>query len=213
MARMRSLAVIAAFAAALFAACGSGAVSPPSASSPRPLPSRSAPPSLASSSPRASESPGPSAAVQLPHEATDLEALLPDQVDGKTLTKLSNGPLASLGNAGAQPLRDATKQIGDGSGNWGLAYAGDPEGKFNLFALQIHGAETSKLLTTFTQLTLAETVGGRAEAAELGGRSLVHIVDPVSDIGDVWFYGEGDTLFGVQAGSPAQATKLLALIT
>ena len=60
-------------------------------------------------------------------------------------------------------------------------------------------------------MTLAETPGGKVESANLGGRSLVHGVDPTSQIGDVWFYALGDTLYGVQAGSATEATKLLAL--
>jgi hypothetical protein len=61
-------------------------------------------------------------------------------------------------------------------------------------------------------MTLAETPGGKVESANLGGRSLVHVIDPTSQIGDVWFYALGDTLYGVQAGSATQATKLLALL-
>jgi len=138
--------------------------------------------------------------------------MLPDAVDGATLTKLSVGPVSSIGVSGAQGIKDVAKKIGDGSNNFGLAYAGDPAGKFNLFALQIAGADSSALLTNFAQMTLAETVGGKVESDHLGDRDLVHIIDPVSDIGDVWFYANGDTLFGVQAGSPADATKLLALL-
>ena len=46
----------------------------------------------------------------------------------------------------------------------------------------------------------------------LGGRSVVHVTQPDSVIGDVWFYAKDDTLYGVQAGSPDAATRLLALL-
>jgi hypothetical protein len=38
------------------------------------------------------------------------------------------------------------------------------------------------------------------------------VTAPGNPIGDVWFYVAGDTLFGVQAGSDADAEKLLALL-
>jgi hypothetical protein len=207
---------VAAFAslacAALLVACGSAAAPAPAGS----LAAVPTPSPLASSTPSPSRSPSPRPSPTLklviPHEDPGLEKLLPDTVDGKTLMKLSVGPVSSLGVAGAQGVKDAAKQIGDGSGNFGLAYAGDPDGKFNLFALRIPGAESSALLTSFAQMTLAETPGGKAESATLGGRSVVHIIDPTNDLGDVWFYAIGDTLYGVQAGSATEATKLLALL-
>lgn len=217
MTRMRPIAVATTFAAILvLAGCASSGAptAPPSAGAPSGQPSAEG--SVAARSPGASPSkPKPSAsqALVIPHEAPKLEALLPDEVDGAKLTKLSVGPVSSIGVAGAQGIKDVAKQIGDGSNNFGLAYAGDPAGKFNLFVLQIAGAKPAALMTSFAQMTLAETPGGKVETAHLGGRDLVHVIDPLSQIGDVWFYATGDTLFGVQAGSPDQATKLLALLS
>src|SRR3954469_19152391 len=118
MARVRLIALLAATAALLLAACGSTAASAPASLPSASVPatgSPSEPPSVAASTPAASAAtPRPSVALVLPHEAPELEAHLPDEVDGRKLTKLSNGPVASLGNAGAQALRDATKRIGDG---------------------------------------------------------------------------------------------------
>ena len=91
------------------------------------------------------------------------------------------------------------------AGRSGWPTPGIPGGGFNLFALHIPGPDGSELLTQFAQMTLAETVGGSVEASNLGGRDVVHLVDPVSQIGDVWFYAEGDPLLGVQAGSTTQA--------
>jgi len=211
---MRSLpAAIAVLAAAvLVAACGSAATPAPAGSLAAVPPSATASPTPAGGTKSPSPRPTPSPKLVVPHDDPELEKLLPATVDGATLMKLSVGPVSSVGVGGAQGIKDAAKQIGDGSGNFGLAYAGDPDGKFNLFALHIPGADSSALLTSFTQMTLAETPGGKAESATLGGRSLVHIIDPTSQIGDVWFYAIGDTLYGVQAGTATQATKLLALL-
>jgi hypothetical protein len=198
--------------AVLVAACGSAATPAPAGSLAVVQPSATPSPTPAGGTKSPSPRPTPSPKLVVPHDDPALEKLLPDEVDGATLMKLSVGPVSSVGVGGAQGIKDAAKQIGDGSGNFGLAYAGDPDGKFNLFALHIPGADSSALLTSFTQMTLAETPGGKAESATLGGRSLVHIIDPTSQIGDVWFYAIGDTLYGVQAGTATQATKLLALL-
>ena len=211
---MRSLpAALAMVAAAvLVAACGSSATPAPAGSLAAVQPSATASPTPAGGAKSPSPRPTPSPKLVVPHDDPELEKLLPATVDGATLMKLSVGPVSSVGVGGAQGIKDAAKQIGDGSGNFGLAYAGDPDGKFNLFALHIPGADSSALLTSFAQMTLAETPGGKVESANLGGRSLVHVIDPTSQIGDVWFYAIGDTLYGVQAGTATQATKLLALL-
>src|SRR5262245_56483415 len=182
-----ALAVLACLVLAV-AACGSaGATAPAQAlaspGGPAPAPATTPSPTPPSHSP--SPRPSPSQKLVVPHDDPDLEKLLPDKVDGKTLMKISVGPVSSVGVSGAQGIKDAAKLIGDGSGNFGLAYAGDPDGKFNLFTLHINGAKPSPLLTSFTQMTLAETPGGKAESATLGGRSLVHVIDPTSQIGDV----------------------------
>jgi hypothetical protein len=199
-------------------ACSSPAVSPapgasvaPSGENSPTTAAPSAPASPPGTSPETPD-PAPSQAVVIPHEVPELEALLPDEVAGATLTKLSVGPVSSIGVGGARAIKEVAKEIGDGSGAFGLAYAGDPAGKFNLFALRIKGADPSALLTQFAQMTLAETAGGKVDTAKLGGRDLVHVTDPISEIGDVWFYADGDTLLGVQAGSAQQATELLALL-
>ena len=150
----------------------------------------------------------------IPHADPELEARLPDEVDGKTLTKLSVGPSSVTEIPGAKGMIEVAKDIGDGSGDFGLAYAGDPDATFNLFALHGPGADPSKLATQFAQMTYAETIGGKVEAATLGGRNVVHVIDPFSEIGDVWFYVDDktETLLGVQAKTATKAAALMDLI-
>ena len=211
---MRSIArvaVAALIAIATVAGCGTGTASnAPDASG---SDAAASPASPAASSTRPSTKPSPSTALVLPHDDPDLEAKLPDEAEGVKLFKLSVGLVSSVTNEGAASMRDLAKRIGDGSGNFGLAYAGDNQTqKFNLFALRIPGATPNDLLTNYAQLTLEATVGGKVESATLGGRSVVHVTQPDSVIGDVWFYAKVDTIYGVQARTPDVATRLLSLL-
>jgi hypothetical protein len=207
---LATLATLAIAATLVLAACGSSGQ--PASASPSPSPSAAPSPRAPSPSPTGTATPRSSASpAAVPHEDAKLEAVLPDEVDGVKLNKLSVGP-NSFTDAGAQGISEVAKQIGDGSNKFGLAYASDPAGTFNLFALQIAGADPSALATKFAQMTLTETPGGKAESSHLAGRDVVHIIDQLSQIGDVWFYVKGDTLYGVQAGSPGEATTLLGLL-
>jgi hypothetical protein len=209
---VRSLIAVAVAASLVLVACSTPtapAASPSSGASPS---SAGPAPRPAIATPGAATVPPPSQALVIPHDDPELERRLPDEVDGTTLTKFSVGPGSSASESDAQGMHDIALRIGDGSGEFGVAYAGDPANKFNLFAFRVDGADPSALATQFAQMTFAETVGGKVEAATLGGRDVVHVVDPVSEIGDVWFYADGDTLLGVQAGSTREATDLLALL-
>jgi hypothetical protein len=217
--RMPPLATLVFGLVLVVAACGGGATPSPSA-----VDSGSTAPSVAVTPGTSPSAPGsidagasPSlvapSGLALPHEDPDLEARLPDEVDGVKLFKLSVGPVASVGNLGAEPIRALAKEIGDGSGNFGLAFANDPTtGTYNLFALRIPGAESKTLLERYTALTVADTPGSETDSVTLAGKTVTNVTAPSNPIGDVWFYVGGDTLFGVQAGSEADAEKLLALL-
>jgi hypothetical protein len=217
---MKQLSLIA-LALALLAGCGTaaGSASPSAASVPPSVapatasaPPSSAPPSAAPSPSVAG--PGGSAAVDgLPHDDPGLEARLPSEVDGKPLAVFSVGPISVAGNPGADPVKNLVKEIGDGTGDFGLAFANDPSApKYNIFALRVPGAESDELVTRYGELTVADTTGSKAETVTIGGKQMIHVTVPFNPVGDVWFYATGDTLFGVQAESRERATTLLALL-
>ena len=200
--------------AAIVAACGPGGGSGPASVAPTDASATSAPatsaPSAASSG---SAGPSPSTALALPHDDPTLEAELPDEFDGAKLFKLSVGPISSAGNAGAEPIRELADELGDGSGNFSLAFANDPASPtYNLFALRVPGADTTDLLEAYTGLTVADAAGSETDQLTLGGKSVINVTAPNNPIGDVWFYAVGDTLYGVQAGSEADAEELIALL-
>jgi hypothetical protein len=212
---MKSVAPIAltiALAIALVAGCGSAAGSASASASlaPSVAPSVAVSPAATASS----SGPAPSASVvALPHDDAALEGRLPSAVNGSPLVVFSVGPITVAGNPGADPVKDLAKALGDGSGNFGLAFANDPTSPtFNFFALRVPGAETDALLTRYGELTVADTAGATSESVALGGKQVMHVTSPGNPIGDVWIYAIDDTVFGVQAGSADQASELLALL-
>ena len=155
----------------------------------------------------------PSSALTLPHDDPELEAQLPSEFGGAELFKLSVGPISSAGNAGAEPIRTLADDIGDGTGNFSLAFANDPtDPTYNLFALKIPGAASTELLERYTGLTVADTAGSTVDQLTIGGKDVVHVTAPGNPIGDVFFYAVGETIFGVQAGSEDDAAELVALL-
>ena len=195
----------------LAVACGGGSSPSPAAASPTPAVSSgptSVPPSAV---PTAAAS--ASSSLVLPHDDPALEAVLPNEFDGKTLFKISVGPVSSVGNEGAEPIKALADEIGDGTGNFSLAFANDPTaGTFNYFALRVPGAPSAALVEKYAALTVADTRGAEQEQVELAGKTVTHVTAPGNPIGDVWIYAIGDTLYGVQAGSPEQAADLLQLL-
>ncbi len=210
-ARLKSLVSVTLLVLAI-AACGSGSPTSDPNATPT-VSSSSGPTSPGPSSPTSLAS--PSSNLVIPHEDPGLEARLPDSFEGATLFKLSVGPVSSVGNEGAEPVKKLVSEIGDGTGNFGLAFANDPTATadpFNYFALRIPGAPTGQLVERYAALTVADTRGAESEQVTVAGKQVTHVTAPGNPIGDVWFYGIGDTLFGVQARTPEKAATLLALL-
>ena len=212
--RITSLAALTLVAAVAVAGCDTGSASSAPEDASGSVASPSTPPT-SSSGPK-SLAPSPSAGLVLPHEDPALEARLPDEFEGKKLFKISVGPISSAGNEGAEPVKKLPDEIGDGTGNFGLAFANDPSAKdaavFNYFALRIPGAPSAQLVERYAALTVADTRGAESEQQTVAGKQVTHVTAPGNPIGDVWIYAIGDTLFGVQAHSPEQAAALLALL-
>ena len=196
---------------ALLAACGGSSPVPPAGASAAPSVSIG---SAGTTQPSTGLLPsGAPSGLALPHDDPDLEARLPDEVDGVELLKLSVGPVSSAGNLGAEPVRALAREIGDGSGNFGLAFANDAANpQWNIFALRIPGADAAELLEQYTGLTVADAPGSETDAVRLAEKDVVHITQPGNPIGDVWIYTLDDTLFGVQAGSDVEAARLLEVL-
>jgi hypothetical protein len=147
----------------------------------------------------------------VPHADAALEALLPAEFEGKPLTKLSVDPISAA--AGGEAIGTLAKAVGDGSGNFSLAYASNPaDPSFNLIALRVPGAQSAALAERYAALLVADTRGAEQDQLTVAGKDVTHVTAPGNSIGDAWLYAKGDTVFAVQAGSPEKAAALLALL-
>ena len=206
---VRALALVSILA---IAGCGAGSSStlgPGTAAAGSPSTSSSGPTAASGAASQAA----PSSNLVLPHDDPALEGRLPSEFEGKKLFKISVGPVSSVGNSGAEPIKDLVDQLGDGSGNFSLAFANDPTSPdYNYFALRVPGAQSAQLVESYAALTIADTRGAESDKVTLAGKSLTHVTAPGNPIGDVWFYAIDDTLFGVQAASSDKATALVELL-
>ncbi len=115
--------------------------------------------------------------------------------------------------AGGEAIAALAKEVGDGSGNFSLAYASNPgDPSYNLIALRAPGAESAALAEGFAALLIQDTRGAEADQVNLAGRSITHVTAPGNSIGDAWFYAKDDMVFAVQARTPEKAEALLKLL-
>ncbi len=181
------------------AAC-SGAASPSPAAVTSPSPSLAAS-AAASPSPAASASAGLVPSFGL-HGDAALETMLPDQVGGKTLQKVSfqGAPAFSSGASSSQELQDALGQLGKSPNDVSFAVAGSAESGLTIGAFRVNGADANNVVAAFVQAGQKANPGTTITDASLGGKSVKKVVDP-SETRPTYVYAHGDVMFFVQADS------------
>src|SRR5262245_52473255 len=189
----------------LLAACGGGSSSPtPSASLPSDSSASSAP------SDGASESAGPS----LPSGAAELEALIPDEVGGVTLQKLSmrGTEFANSGSA-TEEAQDFLRRLGVDTEDVSVAvgYGASPDGASTVavFIFKAEGADSRRLLETFK--AAMDTEQNQAldwETVTVGGKQVERAIAP-SNNGQVNIYVSGDTLYFVATTREEDSADIL----
>lgn len=198
-------AVVAALLILLLAACGSSSPSPtPSASLPGESPGSSAP------SDGAGESAGPS----LPSGAAELEALIPDEVGGVTLQKLSmrGTEFANSGSA-TEEAQDFLRRLGVDTEDVSVAvgFGASPDGAATVavFIFKAEGADSGRLLETFKAAMDAEQQQPLEwESVTVGGKQVERAIAP-SNNGQVNIYVAGDTLYFVATSREEDAAEIL----
>jgi hypothetical protein len=190
---MRAAVAILLLAAAI-AACSSGGAS----ASPTP------------SAPNVSSASGePSAAG-----AEDLEALIPDEVGGVTLQKLSmrGNEFANSGSA-TEEAQEFLNSLGvspdDVSVAIGFGIAPDSGSGAAVFVFRAEGADSGRLLQAFKDATDAERdTPLEWESVTIGGKQVERATDPEQD-NRVYLYVNGDLLVFVATTSDDDAGQVL----
>lgn len=188
----------------VLAACGSSAASPTTVEAPLGG-SGSSPPSSGPS-----ESAGPS----LPSSAAELEALIPDEVGGVTLQKLSmrGNEFANSGSATEQ-AQDFLRRLGvdpeDVSVAVGFGASPDGASTVAVFIFKAEGADSARLLDTFkTAMDAEQDQPLQWESATIGGKQVERATAPQNN-GQVNIYVAGDTLYFVATTHEEDAADIL----
>jgi hypothetical protein len=215
------LALVAILALAL-AACSSPGTSASSSASAAPSSaSDEASPSEAASESESAEASASEIAIpsiELPSSAPELEAVLPDEVGGVQLQKLSmQGAEFMQGGQADEEFLDFLDRLGAEPDDVSVALAfgfdvNAPEsGGVSLFAFRVAGADTDKL--TDELKTSLESEGDAADWSEsnVGGKDvLVGESTDEDSPGQVYLYGVGDIVFFIGTTSQDDAVEVLS---
>jgi hypothetical protein len=191
----------------VLAACGGGS-SPSGSASASPSASEQA-----SVEPSGGESSGP-AIPSLPSEAADLEALIPDEVGGLTLTKASMQGSEFLASGESDPatqkfLEDLGVNPEDVAVAFGFGFAADGS-SVGIFVFRAEGAEAGRLVSVFKEATDTDRESPLEwESTSVGGKDVERAVDPEADNMIDYLYARDDVLYLVSAGTEDVATEAL----
>ena len=157
----------------------------------------------------------PTASFALPHNATELEALLPDRIGADTLTKFSwSGPdfikTANSDNAELVAwLQALGKSLNDVSAAGAFDISTSGSGG-TILAFRVNGVDHSTLLSSLqTAIAKGMDTPPTWTAATVGGKSVQQA--PTDSSGETqYLYGVADIVFIVVAKDQAWATEALS---
>jgi hypothetical protein len=147
----------------------------------------------------------------LPHNAAELEALLPDKIGNETLTKSSSTGADFLKSTLADPAIVAWLQsLGKSPADVSVATAIGIQSSVLIFAFRVAGVDHTTLITA-----LKKAVDDGMDTpltwtpASVGGKNVETAVEP-SQEGTVYLYGTADLVFEISAKDPAVAGEVLS---
>jgi hypothetical protein len=166
---------------------------------------------LPSSSPSApSSSQAPSGG--LPHDAPDLEARIPDSIDGAPLVKGSFGAPTweQFGLEAAGQVAMIAQELGVDASAVEFAFANDPTASplYNVFLIRVIGVPPEQVVELYGRLATEEQTGSTLDTVTLGGIEVSHLAAPANPVGDVWFFAQDDAMVGIQTSDAAAAEML-----
>jgi hypothetical protein len=186
---------------AILAACSSGT----GASSPTPSPTPAPTPTTAASASGALPS------FELPSNAKELEALLPDTLGGVKLTKASYKGSDFVNSTQSNEefktwLNSVGKSLNDVSAAFGFAASGTSGSA--IFAFRVQGVDNSKLIDAFkTSMDTSSTMTWTS--ANVGGKNVQKSEDPDTKTA-IYLYGNADLLFFVTTNDAKVAEEALS---
>ena len=156
--------------------------------------------------------------IGLPSQDKNLEARLPNSLNGVTLSKVSltgdtilNGPASSS----TADIKTLLAGLGKTPSDFSEAIASDPTGalKVTLGALRIAGADGGAMLSAFLNASKNTSPNLQTSQAILGGKNVTVVTDPASSsVGSTYIYANGDTLFFAQTADPQLAAAAIAAL-
>ncbi len=188
----------------VLAACSSS--SGGSTPSPTPSPTPAPTPSAAASSGAALPS------LNLPSNAKELEALLPDSLGGVKLVKASYKGSDFINSANSNQefktwLTSVGKSLDDVSAAFGFAASGTSGSA--IFAFRVQGVDNGRLIDAFKTSEAQSSSTMTWTSANVGGKSVQQSTDPNSKE-SVYLYGTADLVFFVTTNDAAVAQEALS---
>jgi hypothetical protein len=172
----------------------------------------------------ATEDAGPTDGVSpgLPNFNADpaLEAQLPDEIRGTTLTKFSFRAADVLDEGAVdeetQRFLETITGMGASLDDVSLAFAADMSGGMNvqLIAFKVAGANASQLLAAIVAEAESDAgPGDQIGEASLGGKTVTTLLEASSSTkGPAYLYASGDTVYLAQSPDEALAGEVLAAL-
>jgi len=185
----------------VLAACSSsGGATPSPTPSPTPVPT-----------PSASAS-GALPSFNLPSNAKELEALLPDTLGGAKVTKASmkGSDFVNSSSSNAELtawLNSVGKSLNDVSAAFGFVASGTSSNA--VFAFRVAGVDNGKLIDEFKKSSDTSGPAMTWTSANVGGKNVQKATDS-SQNATVYLYGSADLMFIVETNDPAIAQEALS---
>ncbi len=202
---------LAAVLAMIVAACSNGPASSPSPSA-TPIATASASASTAASA-TASASGSSLPSFELPSNAKDLEALLPNELGGAPLTKFSmtGADFMTQGDSN-KAFTDFLQRLGAQPDDISVAsaFSATTAQGAGMFAFRVKGADSGKLTDEFKKSVETDTPGITWSTQTLAGKS-VQVAATGKDTGQkTYLYVREDIVFAVIASDDATAGEALS---
>jgi hypothetical protein len=197
----------------LLAACSSdGSSTSPSASASAAASSAAASESAdASESAEASESEAALPSIDLPNSDAELEALLPNEIGGQTLTKFSMRGAEFMAQ-GDEEFTDFLDRIGAEADDVSVAFGVSMSGtsQTGVFAFQVRGTDNDELLDELAGSLEEDGTAEGFEDANVGGKDVRTAAAGDGETGTVYLYGVGDIVFFITTADDDAAAEVLS---